>query len=746
MTPRNRPEAPRPTPHDASTAGPRNQEAAQPVLDPLKLAHRAHRLGFIDGDSRSRLLHYYETAQGTYPIRSALEELSVDDRQWAVLTRDSTFLANAGLFLEPHLARISKLGQGGMGEVWLGYDSRLDRMVAIKVMKSRSANSLARFEREARAMGSLDHPNCMKVFDVGISTMTGEAFISMPVVEGGRTLDQAILAAEGNLDIHEVVSWGEQIAHALQACHEKGLVHRDVKPTNVLIDHHGTPLLTDFGVVFDEQTESTLTQRGAILGTWSFMPPEQLRGEPVQATADVYSLGATLYHALTGHMVFEAGHSGVLLKMVLADAPLPPSSHRSDLSSGLDQVILQCLEKDPRLRFPTAAELANQLSRVRGSLLPVDSRGLGVREETGPAHSTPKLTLALYVGLLVGGVILGRLTSLEPNASQAVPGPTTPIADSSPDSTHEEHRETIEQLQADRKRMRAELANLTQPRATPPSTAIQTLPDGITPLGPNEFVNAKDGSVLVWIPRGAFVMGIQDKATYERPLHAVTLSKGRFLGKHEVTWEQYGRFCAATKRRVPPNVIALKGTKDFAAPPDHPVFNVSWEDASAYCRWAGLRLPTEAEWEFAAKADGVSYPGRIYAWGNRFPTVAPVANLADLSLAALGVDGPDYVFQQAQYQDRFPFTSPIGSFRRGQSFWGCHDLGGNVYEWVSDWFAPYTASSKVDPKGPPSGKRRVFRGGSWWHSNWGAMTTSRGAGDPKQVNFFLGFRVARSAP
>lgn len=213
----------------------------------------------------------------------------------------------------------------------------------------------------------------------------------------------------------------------------------------------------------------------------------------------------------------------------------------------------------------------------------------------------------------------------------------------------------------------------------------------------------------------------------EKPVHTVYLDE-YYIGKYEVTNEQYKKFCDATGRSYPEDP-GFKGMSDyFEDYPDYPVVMISWEDAVAYCKWAGLRLPTEAEWEKAARGTD----GRKYPWGNSEPDAGGTYRA--------NYDPGDYT------KDGYRYTSPFGSFPSGISPYGCYDMAGNVEEWCSDWYGEhyYRDNPVPNPRGPSSGRSRVFRGGSWRHSARAVRCAPR-SGDSHTLRWDgYGFRVVPS--
>ena len=260
---------------------------------------------------------------------------------------------------------LGELGRGGMGVVYRARQKKADRMVALKVMRDHervSEEEKERFTVEVRALARVSHPNIVGIYEVGEEE--GCPFFTMEYVDGKplshRDRQEPMSAADAALLI-------ERIAGAVHAAHSVGVLHRDIKPGNVLIDSEGNPKLTDFGLAKHLDQDSGLTIEGSALGTPSFMSPEQAGGEleKVTATADVYSLGATLYDLQTGQPPFRGETAGGTLAKVLKEDVIPPSKIRPGLSPELEAVCLKCLEKNPARRYATALELAEDLQRWR---------------------------------------------------------------------------------------------------------------------------------------------------------------------------------------------------------------------------------------------------------------------------------------------------------------------------------------------------------------------------------------------
>ncbi len=263
----------------------------------------------------------------------------------------------------PYLV-LDKLGEGGMGEVFRARDPRLDRVVALKTLSAgrSDAAARARFDREARAIAALNHPNICAIYDVGVatrdpaSTQTGVPYLVMELLEG-ETLQQRL--TRGPLQIPQAVDVALALADALEAAHARGIVHRDLKPANVFITNRGVPKILDFGLakaVVDAAYDVTrgadeaLTELGTTVGTVAYMSPEQLRGEPLDMRSDLFSFGLVLYEMFTGQRAFAGPTSAVVGAGVLGADPPAPRSLRPEIPEKLEEIVLKALEKDRDLR------------------------------------------------------------------------------------------------------------------------------------------------------------------------------------------------------------------------------------------------------------------------------------------------------------------------------------------------------------------------------------------------------------
>jgi serine/threonine-protein kinase len=249
-----------------------------------------------------------------------------------------------------------------MGVVYKAWHIPLKRVVALKMVLSgahASSEMLARFRTEAEAVARLAHPNVVQIYEIGEHNQL--PYFSLEFVDG-CSLDRRI--AEHPLSPRQAVALVEILARATHAVHQKGVVHRDLKPGNVLLAADGTPKITDFGLAKHLGEEQGQTASGAVLGTPSYMAPEQAAGnqKAISTATDVYALGAILYELLTGRPPFRAGTPLDTVLQVLEQAPLRPRAYRSDLDASLEAVCLRCLEKAPKDRYPSTAALAEDLA------------------------------------------------------------------------------------------------------------------------------------------------------------------------------------------------------------------------------------------------------------------------------------------------------------------------------------------------------------------------------------------------
>ncbi|MBL4844555.1 MAG: serine/threonine protein kinase [Planctomycetes bacterium] len=354
---------------------------------------------------------------------------SGDDHATMVGGGDPVSLSSSSLGELPEIGNVMAgrygiekvLGQGGMGAVYLATDQQRNTKVALKVMLPGAAGdqALLRFQREAEALAKVDdHVGIVRIRDYGV--VAGLPYAALDLIEGGDLHDR--VKEEGALPVEEAVRLTIEVARAIHHCHERSILHRDLKPANIMVRAaDGAPFVTDFGLAYDAEDEGErLTQTGQVMGTPAYMPPEQAEGdkEQMNARSDVYSLGAILYELLAGQAPFR-GEGMSIIKKVLLDEPETIRSRRAEVPLNLESIQQKAMAKDPEMRYPSAAELADDLERhQRGEPVlarpPTRKERMRWRRKQGDKRAIAQMIavrvlipLALVVGL-AQGVLLGR--------------------------------------------------------------------------------------------------------------------------------------------------------------------------------------------------------------------------------------------------------------------------------------------------------------------------------------------------
>jgi serine/threonine protein kinase/tetratricopeptide (TPR) repeat protein len=303
-----------------------------------------------------------------------------------------------------HYRITAGIGAGGMGEVYRATDTKLGRDVALKILPAEMASSpgrLERFRREAKALAALDHPGIVGVYSV--EEADGVHFLTMQLVEG-QPLDRLIPA--GGLPVEQILEIARALAEALAAAHEKGIVHRDVKPGNVMVAKDGRVKVLDFGLAKitapekatssdSELATAVKTRDGIVMGTVAYMSPEQLQGRTVDHRTDIFSLGVVLYEMTSGRRPFQGSSSAELVSAILRDTPQPLREVRTDVPADLERIARLCLEKNPRRRFQSALDVYNELEELH-----TESQGPAGRSSPGsaaPLAATSKRISAIAV-------------------------------------------------------------------------------------------------------------------------------------------------------------------------------------------------------------------------------------------------------------------------------------------------------------------------------------------------------------
>jgi serine/threonine-protein kinase len=725
---------------------------------------------------------------------------------------------------------LDEIGHGGFAVVYKVRDPGLDRVVALKVLHAaytERPDVVKRFLDEARRAARLRHRGIVRIYDVGDDQ--GRPYMAIEYLPGGNLGDR--LTGEP-LSLETAVTILEQVAAALDYAHKRRLVHRDVKPANVLFDEDGDAVLADFGLV-KSLVESGVTVNGTRLGTPAYMAPEQ--GEPgadVSPAADIYALGVVAYEMLTGRVPFQAGTPLAVLRAHVDATPPDPRSLNEALGEEITQALLQALAKEPADRPKSAGAFAQSLRHILnqaeaesqraatlealypqaeaavaaeqweraialcGQILQIDPgyRQVGAllaQANEGWAEKQARLELERRLG---GTYEEGQRLLNEGNWAEAIRC-LQEVVDEAPDyadaaallerATQEAQKQewyTAAAQALEKERFEKACRDLVRLLRTDPAyqdagallvsavegllkrtaaqaktlaaqkkqlqkarddyrqleSRVETLdafllaaedgdreralelaealaeadlpgvqavlarlqarekrsdrPQPGVPSG-DRWTRPTDSKEMVRVSAGTFLMGDE-----KREVHLDEF----WIDRTPVTNAEYARFVKDAGHAAPEHWKGKAPGKEIA---DHPVVYVTWQDAAAYAEWAGARLPTEEEWEKAARGtDGWEYP-----WGDKFDS-----SLCNSRESGIGT------------------ATPVGKYSPdGDSPYGVADMAGNVWEWTDSWL-------------DKSQKRRVVRGGAWLSNEGFVRSTLRGDLEPSGALDGVGFRCARS--
>jgi formylglycine-generating enzyme required for sulfatase activity len=583
------------------------------------------------------------------------------------------------------------LGEGGMGAVYRVHSTLSERLqAALKVMKpTTDPEGRARFVREAEALSAVSHPGIVRVMGFSEDPARGVPYIVMELAHG-ETLRQRVM--RGPLSTEEALRTFLPLAAALDHAHRSGIFHRDVKPSNVILTRDGVKLV-DFGIATGEDF-STLTTSGH-LGTLAYVPPEAFRGErPNPSAIDVYGFGVCLYESLTGTPAFPVDRhaapavaSGAVAARKLSQRPLDPGPQFADV---LREVVSLATDPDPAVRpgISRILDLLSSLQRSKGrrsadrhpsdattTLSAVDESGprtTRVPEPAKPAYNDP---LPAWWGRTQRRVVAQHPRALVLWAAAAFGVIALVALGARGVGTGADEASASADVTAG-------------PRARP------TPEPGLQPG--TARTNPRDGLEYVWVPEGRFEMGCTPGDPLcdpkQLPSKPITLARGFWLSRTEATVDAWRRYAEGTGGGMPPAPSFNRGWEKGR----HPVVNVAWRDAREFCAWAGGRLPTEAEWEWAARG---GRSDAFHPWGNENPVCTPGAPNG----ARFDDDGACSIRG----------TERVGAY--GRNGFGIHDMSGNVWEWTEDaWTEDFDATpSDGGPATREQAARRVIRGGSW---------------------------------
>ena len=656
-----------------------------------------------------------------------------------------------GHILNKRYRIVKLLCQGGFGAVYRAWDIVLKIPIGLKVNYSTSPSSQSQFLREASLLANLNHPNLPRVTDHFVIVGQGQ-YLVMDYIEG-EDLQTMLDRCAAPLVEAQVLPWIAQICDALTYMHTQvePVIHRDIKPANIKITPEGRAVLVDFGIA-KIYTPNKRTPGGARAASPGYAPFEQYGQAPTDARTDVYALGATLYALLTCQPPTES-----IARMAGTDLPMPRALNPV-ITPATEQVVLRALAVMPDQRYPSAADFKAALFPIV-KLPPVVTAKLPTQSKAPKSRPALRLNISWGMGLGVLGVLLLIVAFYISNLligrdeSNRTATQTALVLANRPTRTHTPRPTSLP--------LTSTPAPVfpNNPVLSPsvfPTTLTPTVPSTSTPGLDSTQISDQDGMVLVYIPASTFTMGSfnldKDARSDEKPAHTVYLD-AFWIDLTEVTNAMFAKFVAAMNFKTDAEKggwgftwtgstwVQVNGAdwrhpfglgSDIRGMEQPPVVQVSWNDARAYCDWAGGRLPSEAQWEKAARGPD----GRMYPWGNQ-PLAGNLLNFADRNL---NVDWAD-----KSINDGYEFIAPVGSYPAGASYYGVLDMAGNVWEWVADWYDEtyYAKSPDANPTGPLSGEYRVLRGGSWRNLASNVRVAIRSGNLPEFRLVTLGFRCVR---
>ena len=371
------------------------------------------------------------------------------------------------------------LGEGGMSYVYKAIDKQLQRTVAIKTLKPNYVEQekfVERFKREAQTAANLNHPNIVQIFDWGIGD---EPFFVMEYIEG-NTLT-SIIANKRTISMTDILFIGAQVSSGLQAAHSKGLVHRDIKPGNIMITPEGKVKVTDFGIVSLQNEESDITKTGSILGTASYISPEQAQGKPVSKESDLYSLGTVLYELITGRPPFEGDTPIATATKHITDKPEKLSTYRADIPKGIENAVLKLLHKYPKDRFKNAEDLRAVLLQQKTQIQAIQTQE-NLVDLTSPKIKYRFTLPALVISL---SIVIGTIWTLTRIFDGLPVDGGTQVVIDVPDLTGSSQTEALNDLQS--LGFKVGIENSAHPEV-PEGSVIKTQPPANTSTNPDTLV------------------------------------------------------------------------------------------------------------------------------------------------------------------------------------------------------------------------------------------------------------------
>lgn len=682
------------------------------------------------------------------------------------------------------------------------------RRVALRILPpfaaTKSSTALARFQREVQAAARLEHPHLLAAYHAGEAH--GAPYLVFQFVDGQDL--ESLVRQEGRMPVEKVLDFVLQAARALAYAHDKGVVHRDVNPTNLLVDKSGTVKVAGLGLArIEDDTEKGITQTGELIGRPEYMPPEQWRSaKNVDARSDVYSLGCTLYYLLTGKTIYTGETVGQQMT-AHTEQPIPNlRSQRPDVPASLETVFAKMVAKSPNERYTTMGAAIAALENCQKAA----GKKVGkLVEKVASEHTwtaTSKFVGGLFV-TIVAPVIVGVLMKVLDNPPDPAPGaPTSTTSPASAIQSDAAVAPVVPLVTAPKPSgAKAEVAlaaagNSNGAVGLPPAKLVPTQPELLFPenqkdkppaLAKMPFAQRSNkarqvaqqqqnawsdylgvplkatntiGMSLVLIPPGTFPMGSTDQQieaasetakkrhesfVCELPQHTVTLTRPFYMSATEVTIGQFRTFVDATGHKTEAEQ-RRKATASWKLPghdinDDSPVSVVTWSDAVQFCNWL-------SDHEGLPRAY-VPHKQNIWEAANTPGYRLPSEAQWEFACRA-GMSGNYGWGEKPEYTGQFAWAGantggrPHAVGTKAENGFGLFDMHGNVAEWCNDWFDEkyYASSMTINPEGPSSGIERVFRGGGFNAMPAFYRSAVRLHSSPGVIGPVKGFRVIRNGP
>ncbi len=620
------------------------------------------------------------------------------------------------------------LNQDDSGALYRAWDMNLKIPVAIMENIDLSVESRQQFGYEAETLVHLSHSNLPRILDYFTLPNQGR-YVALDLVEGEDL--QTTLERQGALPQSDALGWLAQVSGALAYLRSQAELELfpTVEPANIVIRPDGRAALTGFNLL-SRYNPDALTEAEDIAPGYS--APELYGHGEADVRSDVYTLGAILYHLLTGQTPPES------VQLIAGSAKLPrPSRLNPEITPEVERTILQAMSPDAGRRFQSLEAFQGRLLNLQSEL---DAPFAPAAQ--APSRSLWPLWLSMLANIILVGIaavaiyfaLQGRATLLSSGelavSSTATPASTEAANWRTPTLTAQSEEVSLASVApletlpatADESVAESAPADTPAPVDTPAATDTPAPAPTVTPTsGPVATItDALTGAPLALVPAGPFTMGGASASEDGRLAHTVILDDF-YMDQYEVTNAQYAACVTDGACRPPTNAasytrINYYGDAKYDA---FPVVQVNWEQAATFCAWRGARLPTEAEWEKAARGTDE----RTYPWGETLE-----CSLANYWSAVSGACVGD--------------TVAVGSYPELISPYGLYDMSGNVWEWVADWYAEdyYANSVAENPRGPESGELKVLRGGSWVSNELNARSAFRNSLDPTSTSSNIGLR------